>query len=107
MVDQQQYMIVEECEEPEVRTEASVEDLSDLTMVTKKDVLGKADGNTDADVSDLVSMSDKDVDDLVEVTNADIMGESDIGQPKPKKMRKVRVVKRPMIPPTSVGGIGS
>lgn len=97
----------EEETQPEAK-ENKVEDLADLTQVTRADVLGKADGNTDVDLTDLVSMGDKDLEDIVEVSNADIMGGNDIGQPKRKK-RIVRIVrpKYRIAPPTSIRGIGN
>ena len=95
---------------PEVEPEEGegVEDLSDLAEVTKEDVLGKRDGNSDpGDMSEIASLSDEDMVDLFEVSNEDLFGE-ETEEPKPKArpvQRVKRTTKRYLPPPTSVGGI--
>lgn len=101
-------------EEVEVEESESVEDLSDITHVSREDVMGKQDANSDpyeTDVSDLTSLSDEDMDEVLGVDEEDIMGE--VSEPEeseaPAKRRLIqRTGKkyRPYIPqPPKLGGI--
>ena len=101
----------EEVEEVAVAPEAEpegnfVEDVSDLTRVTREDIMGKRDGNSEPDgFSDLTELSEEDREDLFGVGEEEVMGE--VSPPKPQPTRRfVRTTRRYIPPPpTGVRGI--
>lgn len=104
--------VAEEAESPEVtvaeKPKNSVEDLAYLTKVTKEDVLGKEDGNSEPgafDFTDLATLSPEDERDLFDVSEKDVMGEPPVSRKHAVKKRKVvrryTLVNRP----TDMGGL--
>lgn len=105
-----EYEVVEvpEAEAQPVEEENEVEDLSDLTSVSKEDVLGKRDGNSEPeDFAEETGLSEEDMEDLFGVDD-DLFGVGETEEPKPKT-RLVRRLKRTSKqyppPPTSIRGI--
>jgi len=101
---------LEQEEEVPPQEEVDENDLSDLTQVNREDVLGKADGNVDVDVSDLTSLDDED--DLEDLFEYDGDDDEYPGTPaskveeeqKPKRI--IRRTHRPYVPPPQeLGGM--
>ena len=91
---------------------SSAEDLSDLTSVSKEDILGMRMGNDPddvvEDVNEIVSFDEEDMDEVLGVDREDILGDAPEtpSQLPVVKLPKRPVVRRPIVPPTSIGGVG-
>lgn len=121
-----EYPVTEEAEPEPVLEEApqeeenAVEDLADIARVTKEDIMGKKDGNSEPDdMSDLVGLDEEDIGDVLEVSESDIMGDEELipgtpPSPEPelprrqvRPMQRFRRTSRRYLPPPSpsIGGI--
>jgi len=91
--------------------ENAVEDLADIGRVTKEDILGKRDGNSEPDdMQDLTSLDEEDMEDLFGVDEELIPGtppstEPELPRRKALPMQRFQRTTKRYPPPTSLGGI--